>query len=533
METALQLETIPALFVATVRRRRHQPALGVVVDGKLRWHTWEELGAAVEERVAEFTQRGYQPGELVVQIGPNSVEWIVNDLALQYVGAVHVPLHTTLSQAQRDELIRCSGAKHVIELDSNANTIHLDRRSTKRIGKKLPPIDICNPDSLATILYTSGTTGTPRGVMLTQENLASNTLALSEAVGSRNELRLVVLPFSHIYARTCDLYSWIQRGSRLVLSERRETLVRDCKLVQPLVINAVPYLYQKLVDLVDRGGDGGGDGGLQSKSTPTTLRELLGGHIARCYCGGAALAPNIVERFAEEQISLLPGYGLTEVSPVVTVPDFQEYSPSTVGRPLPNLDVQLAEDGEIIVRGPSVMQGYWKNEEATAEVLRDGWLYTGDLGKWDEEGRLSIVGRKKELMALSTGKKIAPSALEALLGASPWIEQAVVIGEGRTHLSAIIVPNPTRIKREIRRQRLLVWSKKRGVSHPKIRKIIQREIDQALAHLPSYQQVGKFVVIDRGFSIELGEMTSKLSLRRSAIEKSFAKEIEAMYNGRR
>ncbi len=246
---------------------------------------------------------------------------------------------------------------------------------------------------------------------------------------------------------------------------------------------------------------------------------------------GQRSAPSVVERFAEERIPLLPGYGLTEASPVVTVPSHAEFSPSTVGRPLSNIDVRLADDGEILVRGPSVMKGYWLNEEATDEVLKQGWLHTGDLGEWDADGRLSIVGRKKELMALSTGKKIIPSALETLLCASPWIEQAMVVGEGRTHLAAIIVPNPKRIKGEIRKQKLFVWSKKRGVSHPKIRKIIEREIRATLAHLPPHQQVKKFTVIDRGFSIDFGEMTPKLSLRRSVVEQNFAREIAAMYSG--
>lgn len=533
MTTAIGAQTVPELFVATVRRRRHQPALAAIVDGKVTWHTWEDIAGAVEARTREFTQQGIQRGDLVVQIGPNSVQWVVNDLALHYLGAVHVPLHATLSSAKQKELIAHSGARHVVQLSSDANRIQLGRRPVERIGKYVPPHTVCGPETLATILYTSGTTGDPRGVMLTQGNIVTNTVALSEAVGSRNEMRLVVLPFSHIYARTCDLYSWIQRGSRLILAEDpRETFMRDCQLVKPLVINAVPYLYQKLVDLADAEVEQADDAvpGTEG-ATPKTIRQLLGGRIARCYCGGAALAPSVVERFAEERIPLLPGYGLTEASPVVTVPSHAEFSPSTVGRPLSNIDVRLADDGEILVRGPSVMKGYWLNEEATDEVLKQGWLHTGDLGEWDADGRLSIVGRKKELMALSTGKKIIPSALETLLCASPWIEQAMVVGEGRTHLAAIIVPNPKRIKGEIRKQKLFVWSKKRGVSHPKIRKIIEREIRATLAHLPPHQQVKKFTVIDRGFSIDLGEMTPKLSLRRSVVEQNFAREIAAMYSG--
>src|SRR5690606_12972568 len=214
----------------------------------------------------------------------------------------------------------------------------------------------------------------------------------------------------------------------------------DCQRVRPTVINAVPYLYQKLVDMT---------AGTPSKS----LRELLGGSIRQCFCGGAALAPVLMLRFREEAIPLLPGYGLTETSPVVTVSTIEDHAPGTVGRVLPNVEVRLAEDGEILMRGPSVMLGYWRDPDATAAVMSEGWFHSGDLGEWDEAGRLKIVGRKKELIALSTGKKVSPSEVESLLTSSPLIEQAMVVGDGQSHIAALLVPNPTALRREIKRHR--------------------------------------------------------------------------------
>nr|MBA3483377.1 long-chain fatty acid--CoA ligase [Pirellulales bacterium] len=369
------------------------------------------------------------------------------------------------------------------------------------------------------ILYTSGTTGPPRGVMLTQRNIAANAVAMADELDTGSvETRLLLLPLSHIYARTCDLYCWIYRGSRLVIAESRETALRDCKLAEPTVINAVPYFYQKVADGLRSGG---GD--------VDTLKAALGGAVKMLFCGGAAL-PAEVERFFEDRgLPVMCGYGLTEASPVITATTPATYSPGSVGRPLPNVEVRLAGDGEVQVRGVSVMQGYWQNDAETARAIEDGWLHTGDLGEWDAKGNLRIVGRKKEMLVLATGKKVAPTHIEQLLLGSPWIEQCCVLGDGRKCLAALIVPNPDALRAEIRRQRLWVWSRRRALSHPKVLAHYREEIDRCLADAAEFEQVGSFTLIGRGFSIEHGELTPKLSLCRKVIERSFADAIEAMY----
>lgn len=368
------------------------------------------------------------------------------------------------------------------------------------------------------VVETAGTSGAQRGVTLTEQNLASNAIALSEASGGDgDELRLSFLPMEHLYARTCDLYTWIVRGSRLVLAESPKTVFRDAKLVKPTVINGVPYFFQKAIDLAEREG--------------VSLKALLGGEIKRCYCGGAPLAPSIEQRFFEEGVPLYNGYGLTEASPVVSVNTPDHHKLGTVGKPLPGVEVRIADDGEVLVRGPNVMLGYWDDPEATAEALRDGWLHTGDLGELDDEGFLSITGRKKELLVLSTGKNVAPSRVEALLCASPWIEQACVVGEGRKGLRALIVPNPERLRAEIKRRRLWVWSKRGALRHAAVRALYREEIDARLADAAKEEQVHDFTLIGRGFEQERGEMTAKLSLRRSAIESSFESELARMEAG--
>jgi long-chain acyl-CoA synthetase len=357
--------------------------------------------------------------------------------------------------------------------------------------------------------------------MLTQRNIVANAVAMADALDTGHlETRLLILPLSHIYARTCDLYVWIYRGSKLVIAESRETALRDCKLAQPTVINAVPYFYQKVAD------------GLRSSiSHPdgNALRACLGGAIKMLYCGGAALATEVETFFAERGLPIFCGYGLSEAAPVITATTPATYSRGSVGRPLPNVEVQLAEDGEVQARGPSIMRGYWQNEADTAKVIKDGWLQTGDLGEWDANGNLRIVGRKKEMLVLATGKKVAPTRVEQLLVGSPWIEQCCVLGDGRKCLAALIVPNAELLRQEVRRRRLFIWSRRRALRHPQVLAHYRQEIDRCLSGAADFEQVGCFTLLNRGFSIELGEMTPKLSLCRKVIEKSFACEIEAMY----
>lgn len=526
--------TIPALFADTVRRQADRPALGVIVEGILAWRTWGELGTQVDRCASALLARGVAPGDRVAQLAPNSEPWIIADLAIQQAGGVHLPLHAALAPQQVAEQLAHAGALLLL-VDSAATaervrsalspgievTTHAALRGKVPETPGAPTANSPTPDSLATLLYTSGTTGAPRGVMLTQRNLVANAVGVTDAVAAiADEIRLCLLPLSHIYARTCDLYSWIYRGTRLVLAESRDTILRDCHLSQPTVINAVPYFYQKVAD------------GLRQADKPadaTALRDALGGAVKRCYCGGAGIAPEVETFFAERQLPILCGYGLTEASPVVTATTFENYEAGTVGRPLPNLEVKLADDGELLVRGPNVMQGYWHDADATATAIQNGWLHTGDLAEWADGGNLRIVGRTREMFVLATGNKVAPSRIEQLLTGSPWIEQCCVVGDGRKCLAALIVPNPERLRQEIRQRRLFVWSRRRALTHPKIIALYRAEIDRCLASAAAFEQVGPFTLLGRGFSLEMGEMTPKLSLCRRVIEASFAREIDAMY----
>jgi long-chain acyl-CoA synthetase len=315
---------------------------------------------------------------------------------------------------------------------------------------------------------------------------------------------LCILPLSHIYARTCDLYTWIISGSRLVLGESRETLLRDCQLAQPTALNAVPFVYQRVMDGVVNSA---------AADKPAALRAGFGNQIETLFCGGAPVAPSVESWYAVQGLPLLPGYGLTEASPVITVTTRNARRFGTVGQAIPGVEVRIASDGELLTRGSHVMLGYWQNEPATAEVVRDGWLHTGDLAQLDVDGFLTIRGRKKELIVLSTGKKVSPTRVEAMLTASPFIDQAVVFGDGQCGLTALIVPADcdlgTGEERDTRREEL------------------NCEISRCLADAAHEEQIHRFAILDRPFSIERGELTAKMSICRSVIASNFAAELKA------
>jgi len=531
------MQTMPALprtiaefFARAVAARANEPALGYVRAGELHWLTWQEVYNRAAALAATQRVAGIAPGDRVAQVSENRYQWIITDLAIHIAGAVHVPIHTTLSPEQIAEQIIDSGAKLVVistrdlleklagRLPSGVPTrIHDDHNYAHQPpapsgfdGLLLAPRSSLldpppAPIALATILYTSGTTGRPRGVMLSHRNLASNAAAVCEAhaVGCDHTM-LCILPLSHIYARTCDLYTWIVSGCRLVLAESRESLLRDCQLAHPSAVNAVPFVYQRVMDSI-----------LASTNADkaAALRSAFGSHVSMLFCGGAPVAPNVEKWYADQGLPLLPGYGLTEASPVITVNTNSAHRFGAVGRALPGVEIRIARDGELLTRGPHVMLGYRNDDSATTEAIRDGWLHTGDLAEIDADGFVTIRGRKKELIVLSTGKKVVPTRVESLLTASPHIDQAAVFGDGLCGLAALIVPSadgaPPAKEQESRRA------------------FYAAEIARCLASAAHEEQVHHFALLSRPFSIDRGEMTAKMSLCRTVIARNFARELES------
>ncbi len=551
-------ETLISLFRDRVRASSTATALHVPHGaGGFRKLTWKAIEQDVLRMAAILARHDVAPSDRVVQVSENRYEWILLDLAVHVVGGVHVAIHSSLAGPQIVEQIVDCGARlafvstaeqaakfagYEADLPRDLRWVVFDpptpsvTRHSLGVLPDLPaiwetePVDPqplwdtaekIRPGDLATILYTSGTTGEPKGVMLTHANLVSNTRATLKAFDyGADDLRLSWLPLSHIFARTCDLYVWIAAGCELALAESREKIIDNCQTLRPTTMNGVPYFYDKVRQLLVSSGEA---------DKPGRLLEMLGGRMRLCNSGGAALADETAEFFWQRGVQLIQGYGLTESSPVITASTPSAFKLGTVGRPIPGVEVGITDEGEIVTRGPHVMLGYWNRPDDTADAIREEWLMTGDLGYLDEEGFLRITGRKKELIVTSAGKNIAPVYLENLLLQSPLISQAMIVGEGKSYLSALLVPHRENLRARISERRIPIDSAADELSHPGVLAIYRDQLDACLKNVSPQEQVRRFTLLGRPLTIELGELTPTLKLRRAVIQKHFADAIEAMY----
>ncbi len=420
------------------------------------------------------------------------------------------------------------------------------------------------PDDLATIIYTSGTTGEPKGVMLTHGNIASNVrggfAVLSITAGDES---LSLLPLSHIFERMTGHYCMFHAGVIISYAQSIETVAQDILEVHPTVVAAVPRLYEKIyARALETASQGGGikrsiflwakrvgsrwadlrvagqpiplglrlAHGLADRLVFRKLRSRVGGRIRLFLSGGAPLSGEIARFFYAAGLPILEGYGLTETSPVITVNTFEHLRFGTVGRAIPEVEVRIGEDGEILTRGPHVMRGYYKKPEATAEVLdADGWFATGDIGEIDRDGFLKITDRKKDLIATAGGKKIAPQPIEDELRKNPFISNAVMLGDRRRFPIVLLVPEFSALEAWAKAAGLQWNSRKELIDLEQVRKHLETEASKHLRELARYERPKKFLIVPREFSIETGELTPKLSVRRKVVEDHYRELIDAAY----
>jgi long-chain acyl-CoA synthetase len=549
-------DTIPAMFSRRVAADGERPALHFRQGEAFKSLTWNQIATEARKMAAALAKLGVKPGDRVVQASENRYEWILLDLAIHMARGIHVAVHATLTGPQIAWQIKNCGAKLVVvsgpeqaqKLAAAANQIPTDvkfvsfdpcegeihgqsiqqlkdilEHVTEEQGAALEKeaVEKTKPEDLVTILYTSGTTGEPKGVMLSHRNLTSNCHAVMLAFTAEpDDVRLSWLPLSHIFARTSDYYLWVCSGGELALCASREQIIPDCQAIKPHYLNGVPYFFDKVMRTLQEKGVG---------DTPGALKMTFGGRIKMCCGGGAALADHVNEFYLKNGVTLVQGYGLTESSPVISTGTQEHHRIGTVGRPIKGVEVKIADDGEVLTRGPHVMVGYWNMPEDTAQTIRDGWLHTGDLGEL-EDGFLKITGRKKELIVTAGGKNIAPTYIEALLCEDPLIIQAVVFGDGKNYLTALIVPDPDALRAEIIGRQIPVFSPAEALAHPDVNALYAERIKERLADVSHAEQVQKFTLLSRGFTPESGELTFKLSLKRDVVTQNFAKEIAAMYN---
>jgi len=533
----------PATILAALHQRlledADRPALLVDRCGGYEWRTWRQIADDVQAAAAALRRVGVAPRDHVALLGGNRYEWLIGDLALQRLGAVSVPVHATLTPAQIAAQLAHADVRWALVVEDSQLArlaavsaplcgVILWQPNSSRAPDALPcPVyDLekrladetssddslpatapaaAEPDQLATIIYTSGTTGEPKGVMLSHGNLAFNAWATWTSFGNpRDERRFGLLPWSHAFARTCDLYAWIVSGTQLIVGRSRDSAIADMQATRPTYMNGVPYFFQKVQQAISA----------QGAASPGAARALLGGHLRACCSGGAPLPQAVFEFYQQQGLPVLEGYGMTEAGPVIATCTERDFRAGSVGRPLRDVEVRIAEDGEVLTRGRHVMLGYYKDAESTAATIRDGWLHTGDLGRLDADGFLHLHGRKKELIVLSTGRKVAPTVLESLLAQDPAIEQVVVVGEGQKELAALVAVNRSRAGE---------------ATTDALREQLQRRAAELLQDRPPHEQIRRFAILDRPLSIEAGELSAKQSLRREVIHERYADTIRALF----
>jgi long-chain acyl-CoA synthetase len=507
---------------------------------------------------------------IYTSLPPDLVRYIVDNSGAKIVVCEDLALWSKLA-AVRSGL---PSVENVILLEGDApegaRTLAevLDRG--RRLEEREPGLfersaEAVRPGDLASIIYTSGTTGLPKGVMLSHGNFIANIMSLMIVIDFRcDDTALSFLPLSHVLERTAS-FIFIHRGSTIAFAESVEALGANFLEVRPTVAISVPRVFEKIyarvMDQVLAGSRfkraafvwAVGTGkrfeakviarepvpkalafmrGLARRLVFSKIASRTGGRIRFFVCGGAPLSTDIVEFFRAIGLVILPGYGLTETSPVLTGNTLDDYRFGTVGKVIPDVELRIAEDGEILARGPNVMMGYYKNEAATREAMAEGWFHTGDLGRFDGDGFLIITDRKKDIIVTSGGKNVAPQPIESLIQQSPFVANVVVVGSTRKFISALIVPEFDKLESHARAEGIAFRDRADLCRRPEVVAFLLDEINRATPGLAPYERVKKIVVLDRDFEIGAGEVTPTLKIRRSIVEQRYADLIDSLYRER-
>lgn len=524
-------------------------------------------------------------------LSKNRPEWVILDLAVQQIGAILTPVYPTINAKELEFVLNDAGVKmafvndeelyhkilsvqtrvpslqHIFTFEHVANAVHwkdVIRNNSPEAQQRIPAIkEKISYEDLFTIIYTSGTTGTPKGVMLSHKNVLSNVLSSIESafleIGVEGQKALSFLPLNHIFERMVT-YIYLFSGTTIYYAESMETIGDNLREVKPTLFTTVPRLlekvYEKIMlkgmeltgvkrklffwahDLADHFELHKNQGfwyntqlALANKLVFSKWREALGGNLKAIVSGGAACQVKLIRIFTAAQIPIMEGYGLTETSPVIAVNRYGKHGRKfgTVGTLINGVEVKIAEDGEILSRGPNTMMGYYKRPDLTAEVMQGDWFCTGDIGLFEDGKFLKITDRKKEMFKTSGGKYVAPLPIENKLKESLYVEQVLVVGSERKFVGALLVPSFANLRDWCRQQNIEYSSNEEMIRHPKVAELYRDLVESFNKYFNHVEQIKKFELLSQDWSIETGELTPKLSLKRKVIQEKYRDEIERIY----
>jgi long-chain acyl-CoA synthetase len=531
----------------------------------------------------------------VAILSKNRPEWVILDLAVQQIGAVLVPVYPTIGVNELEFIFndakvkiafvndedlflkvlsvkdRVPSLQEIYTFEHVANAHHwkeISGRSTPELVQKIKPIaDKIQYEDLATLIYTSGTTGTPKGVMLSHRNIVSNVMACIPCFPPGENLRsLSFLPLNHIFERMVT-FLYLFRGTSIYYAESLDTIGDNLKEVKPNMFTTVPRLLEKVYDrIMQKGNELTGTKkklffwahglaekfeinknqgiwynlqlGIANKIIFSKWREALGGSIRCVVTGGAACQVRLIRIFTAAGITIMEGYGLTETSPVISVNRYDEKGRmfASVGPLIDGVEVKIAEDGEILCKGPNVMMGYYKRPDLTAETITDGWYHTGDIGTLVEIKKgpyrqfLKITDRKKEMFKTSGGKYVAPLPIENKLKESKYIEQVMIVGAEKKYVGALIVPSFPNLKEWCRQAGIPFTNNEEIIKHPKVIELYKDLVESFNKYFNHVEQVKRFELLQHEWSVETGEMAPKLSLKRKVVMEKYRDAIQRIYS---
>ena len=589
--------TLPGLFQLRCERtpdrrayRQHDAA-----NGAWRSYTWREMRALVNRWQGALQRENLDPGERVAVLLRNSVEWVCFDQAAQSLGLVVVPLYPTDNVESVADILGDCGARLLLvgEIGRWRALAPLQARfpqlarvlcagpspggptdagQTQFLAEWLgqtagtPPVRAADLRELATIVYTSGTTGRPKGVMLSHRNILSNAEAVLKLVpGYREDVYLSFLPLSHSFERTVGYYLPIMTGSTVAFARSVPELAEDLLAIRPTMLISVPRVYERAYAKLRHGLEEQGplamtlfdwaqeigwrrfeaaqhrgkQPGRMAQALWPVLRQLVaarvlarfGGRLRIAVSGGAPLSARLSHCFIGLGLPLLQGYGLTEAAPIVTGNSLENNVPASVGVALPGVELRLGDRDELLVRGPNVMLGYWNNPEQTSAAIdAGGWLHTGDVARIAPDGHVFIVGRLKEILVMSTGEKVAPADLELAITEDPLFDQAMVAGEAKPYLVALIVLNPEGW-RDFARALAVDQADPASLAAAAVKQAVQGRIGALLRGFPAHAQVHQVWLTLQPWTIEDGLITPTMKLRRPKLERRFADDIRGLYAG--